>query len=294
MRLLFLLFALSLALSQSSLSMAGDIDWSKVDDALGKTASVQGDVHRYGLPRNDLQVTVDGVAIKPALALGGWLAFKPAQGGAMVMGDLVLTENEVNPVMTKLLQSGIEVTAVHNHLMRATPATFYMHVRGHGDPVTMAMAIRDSLAESSTPFDAPAAAPAQNAIDLDSNKLDEVMGAKGKVNSGVYQFSVPRRDSITEGGMPVPPAMGTGTAMNFQPTGDGKAAITGDFVVTAEELNPMIRALRENGIEVTAIHSHMLQEQPRLFFVHFWANDDAIKLANGLRAALDKTAVARR
>lgn len=294
MRLLFLLFALSLALSQSSLSMAGDIDWSKVDDALGKTASVQGDVHRYGLPRNDLQVTVDGVAIKPALALGGWLAFKPAQGGAMVMGDLVLTENEVNPVMTKLLQSGIEVTAVHNHLMRATPATFYMHVRGHGDPVTMAMAIRGSLAESKTPFEAPAAAPAQNVIDLDTNKLDEVMGAKGKVNSGVYQFSVPRRDPITEDGMPVPPAMGTGTAMNFQPTGDGKAAITGDFVVTAEELNPMIRALRENGIEVTAIHSHMLQEQPRLFFVHFWANDDAVKLANGLRAALDKTAVARR
>lgn len=293
MRLLFLLFALSLALSQSSLSMAGDIDWSKVDDALGKTASVQGDVHRYGLPRNDLQVTVDGVAIKPALALGGWLAFKPAQGGAMVMGDLVLTENEVNPVMTKLLQSGIEVTAVHNHLMRATPATFYMHVRGHGDPVTMAMAIRGSLAESKTPFEAPAAAPAQNVIDLDTNKLDEVMGAKGKVNSGVYQFSVPRRDPITEDGMPVPPAMGTGTAMNFQPTGDGKAAITGDFVITAEELNPMIRALRENGIEVTAIHSHMLQEQPRLFFVHFWANDDAIKLANGLRAALDKTAVAR-
>lgn len=293
MRLLFLLFALSLALSQSSLSMAGDIDWSKVDDALGKTASVQGDVHRYGLPRNDLQVTVDGVAIKPALALGGWLAFEPAPGGAMVMGDLVLTENEVNPVMTKLLQSGIEVTAVHNHLMRATPATFYMHVRGHGDPVTMAMAIRGSLAESKTPFEAPAAAPAQNVIDLDTNKLDEVMGAKGKVNSGVYQFSVPRRDPITEDGMPVPPAMGTGTALNFQPTGDGKAAITGDFVVTAEELNPMIRALRENGIEVTAIHSHMLQEQPRLFFVHFWANDDAIKLANGLRAALDKTAVAR-
>lgn len=293
MRLLFSLFALSLALSQSSLSMAGDIDWSKVDDALGKTASVQGDVRRYGLPRNDLQVTVDGVAIKPALALGGWLAFEPAPGGAMVMGDLVLTENEVNPVMTRLLQSGIEVTAVHNHLMRATPATFYMHVRGHGDPVTMAMAIRDSLAESSTPFEPPAAAPAQNAIDLDSNKLDEVMGAKGKVNSGVYQFSVPRRDPITEDGMPVPPAMGTGTAMNFQPTGDGKAAITGDFVVTAEELNPMIRALRDNGIEVTAIHSHMLQEQPRLFFVHFWANDDAVKLANGLRAALDKTAVAR-
>jgi hypothetical protein len=116
---------------------------------------------------------------------------------------------------------------------------------------------------------------------------------KGKVNGGVYQFSVPRKDPITENGMPVPPAMGTATVINFEPTGGGKAAIAGDFVVTAEEVNPMIGALRANGIEVTAIHSHMLDEQPRLFFVHFWANDDAIKLANGLKGALEKTAVAR-
>jgi hypothetical protein len=122
-------------------------------------------------------------------------------------------------------------------------------------------------------------------IDLDTAKLDQIFGAKGKANVGVYQVSIPRRDAITENGMSIPPAMGTGIGINFQPTGDGKAAIAGDFVVTAEELNPMIAALRQKGIEVVAIHSHMLEEQPRLFFVHFWANDDAVKLAKGLPGA---------
>lgn len=278
----------------SGQSLAADIDWAKVDAALGKTASVQGEVHRYGIPRNDLQVTVDGVTIKPALALGGWLGFEPMAGGALVMGDLVLTEPEIEPVMTKLLASGIEVTALHNHLLRANPATYYMHVHGHGDAVALATAIRAALGESKTPFGPPAAPASQAAqIDLDTAALDIAIGARGKVNGGVYQFSVPRKDPVTEDGMSVPPAMGTAIVINFQPTGGGKAAITGDFVVTAEEANPMIRALRENDIEVTAIHSHMLDEQPRLFFVHFWANADAIRLASGLRAALNKVAAAR-
>jgi hypothetical protein len=256
---------------------------------------VQGEIHRYGFPRSDLQVTLDGVTIKPALALGGWLGFEPmSDGSTVVMGDLVLIETELNPVMAKLLQSGIDITAVHNHLLRANPPTYYMHVHGRGDPVTLATAIRAGLAESRTPFGAPAAPSAQAAqIDLDTDKLDAAIGVKGKVNGGVYQFSVPRKEAITEDGMAVPPAMGTAIAINFQSTGGGNAAITGDFVVTADEVNPLIRALRENGIEVTAIHSHMLDEQPRLFFVHFWANDDALKLAKGLQAALDKIAVAR-
>jgi biotin operon repressor len=287
-----LAFALTLLITAPA--HAAETDWTKVDAALGKAASVQGEVHRYGIPRTDLQVTLDGVSIKPALALGGWLGFEPVQDGALVMGDLVLTESEVNPVMSKLLESGIEITAVHNHLMRASPATYYMHIHGHGDPVAMATAIRAALTESKTPFSAPAAPSAQTAqIELDTDKLDAAIGVKGKVNGGVYQFSVPRKEPITEDGMSVPPAMGTAIAINFQPTGGGKAAITGDFVVTAEEVNPMIRALRENGIEVTALHSHMLDEQPRLFFVHFWANDDAVKLAEGLQAALSKIAVAR-
>jgi Domain of Unknown Function (DUF1259) len=294
MRHAFPTSVLVFALLLSSPSLGADIDWGKVDAALGKSASVLGEVHRYGIPRSDLQVTIDGVVIKPALALGGWLGFEPMAGGALVMGDLVLTETEIEPVMTKLLGSGIEVTALHNHLLRANPATYYMHVHGHGDPVAMATAIRAALGDSKTPFGPPATpAPQATQIDLDTLALDEAIGTKGKVNGGVYQFSVPRKDSVTEGGTLVPPAMGTGTVINFQPTGGGKAAITGDFVITANEVNPVIRALRENGIEVTAIHSHMLNEQPRLFFVHFWANDDPQKLAKGLQAALEMTATAR-
>jgi hypothetical protein len=272
-----------------------EIDWKKVDTTLGKTGAVSGEVHRYGFPRSDLQVTVDGVAIRPTLALGGWTAFQPMRGEAMVMGDLVLLESEVNPVMAKLIEGGIEITAVHNHLLRANPETFYMHIGGHGDPVKMAAVIRSALALSKTPFQPPAAAPpSAPTIDLDTAQLDQIIGAKGKVNGGVYQFNVPRRDPITESGMTVPSAMGSANAINFQPTGGGKAAITGDFVITGDEVNPMIKALRANGIEVTALHSHMLTEQPRVFFMHFWANDDALKLAKGIRAALDKTAVAKR
>ena len=293
------LFKLAIALGAvaamfASGAAAQEVDWKKVDEALGRSAAVSGDVHRYGFPRADLQVMLDGVAIKPALALGGWVAFKPAHGGVMIMGDLVLLETEINPVMAKLLEGGVEITAVHNHLLRASPMTFYMHVGGHGDPVKLAQALHAALALSKTPMSPPAAGTPPP-VDLDTAKLDEIIGAKGQANGGVYQFAVPRRDPISEGGMQISPAgpMGLATAINFQPTGGGKAAITGDFVVTAKEVNPMIKALRENGIEVTAIHSHMLDEEPRLLFVHFWANDDAHKLARGLRAALDKVAVAK-
>jgi hypothetical protein len=271
---------------------AQDIDWKKVDEAIGRNAAVSGDVHRYGFPRTDLTVTLYCVTIRPTLALGGWAAFKPAHGGAMVMGDLVLLETEINPVMTKLIENGLEITAIHNHVLRGSPATFYMHIGGHGDPVKLATALRTGLAESKTPLTPPSPPASPPAIDLDTAQLDQIIGAKGQNNGGVYAFGVPRRDPINENGMQIAPAgpMGVATAINFQPTGGGKAAITGDFVLTGEEVNPVIKALRENGIEVTAIHSHMLTEQPRLIFMHFWANDDAIKLAKGLRAALDKTA----
>ncbi len=288
-------FAICAMATMGTTASAQEIDWKKVDEAFGRTAAVSGDVHRYGFPRTDLQVTLDGVTIKPAFALGGWVAFKPMHGGAMVMGDLVLLETEINPVMAKLIENGLEITAIHNHLLRSTPAPFYMHVGGHGDPVKLATAMRAALAESKTPLTPPAAAATPPAIDLDTAQLDQIIGAKGQANGGVYQFAVPRRDPITENGMQITPPgpMGVATAINFQPTGGGKAAITGDFVLTGEEVNPVIKALRENGIEVTAIHSHMLDEQPRLIFMHFWANDDAVKLAKGLRAALDKTASAK-
>ncbi len=288
------LLTLVTAVAFPTLATTAEIDWKKVDAALGKTAAVSGEVHRYGIPRSDLHVTLDGVAIKPALALGGWVAFAPMHGEAMVMGDLVLLESEITPVMTKLLDGGLDITAVHNHILRAAPATFYMHVGGHGDPEKMAAVIRSALSGSSTPFDAPAttAGPAP-AVDLDTAKLDEIMGVKGTASGGVYQFAVPRREPAMESGMQVNTPLGGANAINFQPTGNGKAAITGDFLVTGNEVNPLIRALRAGDIEVTAIHSHMLDEQPRMFFIHFWANDEAVKLARGVRTALETTAIAK-
>jgi len=274
---------------------AQEVDWSKVDAAFGRKAAVSGDVHRYGFPRTDLKVTLDGVEIKPALALGGWVAMKPEHGGAMVMGDLVLLESEIAPVLTTMIQNGLEITAVHNHVLRASPATFYMHVGGHGDPAKIATTIVQALQSSKTPLTPPAASATPAAIDLDTAQLDQIMGVKGQANGGVYQFGVPRGDPGTDQGMQLTPPgpMGVATGINFQPTGGGKAAITGDFVLAGEEVNPVIKELRQACIEVTAIHSHMLTEQPRLIFMHFWANDDAMKLAKGLRAALDKTATTK-
>jgi biotin operon repressor len=287
----FTVAAILLAVASTTTANAQEVDWQKVDAAMGRSGAVTGDVHRYGFPRSDLQVTVDAVTIRPSLALGGWAAFKPAHGGVMVMGDLVLLDTEIAPVMSKLIENGVEISAVHNHVLRGNPATYYMHIGGNGDPVKMATAIRTALAESKTPLTAPTPGTPP-AIDLDTAQIDQILGAKGNNNGGVYAVGVPRKDPINESGMQIAPAgpMGVATAINFQPTGGGKAAITGDFVLTDSEVNPVIKALRSNGIEVTAVHSHMLSEQPRLIFMHFWANDDAIKLAKGLRAALDRTA----
>jgi hypothetical protein len=272
---------------------AQGVDWKQVDGIFNRTAAVTGDAHRYGFPRSDLSVTLDGVTIKPALALGGWVAFMPSHDGAMAMGDLVLLEPEVSPVMSKMIEGGLQVTAVHNHLLRANPETFYLHIAGHGDAAKIATAIRDALAVSKTPLTAPQAATASS-VDLDTGQIDQIIGAKGKPSGGVYQVAVQRGDKISEQGMDLSPAgpLGVATGINFQPTGNGKAAITGDFVLIGSEVNPVIHALKSNGIEVMAVHSHMLDEQPRLFFLHFWANDDALKLAKGLRAALDETRTA--
>jgi hypothetical protein len=271
-------------------------NWTKVDQAVGRQGTEQADgVRRYGFPRSDLKVALDGVAIKPALALGSWVAFQPMGDETMVMADLVLTHEEVNPVMSRLLASGFTITALHNHLLRSAPATMYLHIGAHGDPVKLAQALRAALALSGTPLTSPSLDSQPPSVgvgsgpllDLDTAALDRIMGAKGKANGGVDQFSFPRADKPVAGGMPAPASMGTATAINFQPTGAGKAAITGDFVMTAKEVDPVMRALRNAGIEVTALHNHMLDDEPRLFFMHFWANQDAQKLARGLRTALN-------
>ena len=293
--LVLIIYSLSFGHSQQPTTS----DWKPVEQALGKAGAMQpGDVYKVSFPRSDLKVTVAGVELKPALALGTWVAFKRMGEMTVVMGDLVLTENEVEPVLSKLQQGGIETTALHNHVLNESPRVMYMHIHAMGEAVTLAKAVHDALALTKTPFAAPAATTSPE-IGIDTKQIDQILGQTGKVNGGVYQFSIARADEISDGGMTgghqmiIPPAMGVAQAINFQPTGAGKAAITGDFVLLGSEVTPVMRALRENGIEVTAVHSHMLTENPRLFFMHFWANDDALRLARGLRAGLDKVNVKR-
>jgi hypothetical protein len=291
--------SLAFAAGLSTSVIAAEADWmNAVGKALGKTGSAMpGGVYRVGLARTDLKVTLDGVEIKPALALGSWLAFTKMRNKGMVMGDLVLLASEVNPVMKKLEEGGIEITALHNHLLRNEPFTMYMHVLGNGDPVKLATTLHNALGESKTPLQdvTPSASPpAPSPLDLDTAAIDQALGRKGSVNGGVYQVNILRAEKIKDGGMDVPEAMGSAIAINFQPTGGGKAAITGDFVLTGKEVNPVLKALRDNGIEVTALHNHMLNDQPRLFFMHFWANDDVKKLANGLKAALANVNTAKK
>jgi hypothetical protein len=267
-------------------------DWSAVDRAIGRSGKAQpGEVQKYSFPRSDLHVTVADVAVKPALALGSWVAFKRMDSSAseaMAMGDLVLTEAEVPAVVAKLQAGGVHQTALHNHLQHESPRVMYLHIEGRGEPTKLAEVIRSALTSTRTP---PAAAPPQGGppFPLDTAALGHALQRRGAVNGGVYQVSVPRAEPVRAEGMEMPPAMGVATAINFQPTGDGKAAITGDFVLTVEEVNPVLRTLEEQGIAVTALHSHMLTEEPRLFFMHFWANDDAVRLARGLRLALEHT-----
>jgi len=269
-------------------SGASEPQWTPVAQALGKSGNeMPGGIYRVGMPRTDLHVMLDGVELKPTFALGSWVAFQPMGNQAMVMGDLVLTETEIQPVMKKLQDGGLEITALHNHLLRAQPATFYMHVLGHGEPVALARALHEALLLSKTPLgNAPAAAAER--VDLNTAMLDRVLDGNGQIAGGVYQVGIPRADNVTSHGMTLPPPMGTAQSINFQSTGNGKAAITGDFILTAAEVTPVMRTLRDNGIDVTALHNHMLDEQPRMFFMHFWGNDDAAKLANGLHAALEK------
>jgi len=284
----------ALLIASASPSLAQDARWQAVAQALGKAGTeMPGGIYRIGLPRTDLHVTLDGIELKPTFALGSWVAFMPMGNRAMVMGDLVLTENEVEPVMKSLIDGGLEITALHNHVLGAQPVTLYMHIGGTGDPLALARAIHTALALSKTPFTAAAAPTTPPAIDLDTAAIDSALGAKGSIAGGVYQVGIPRAVPPTEMGMAIPASMGGAEAINFQPLGGGRAAITGDFILAANEVNPVLRALRKNGIDVTALHSHMITENPRMFFMHFWAHDDVAKLLVGLRAALAEIAVKR-
>jgi hypothetical protein len=281
--------AASLTCSRAQQALAQGIDWKAVETALGRPAVTQpGDIHRFNFPRTDLQVTVGSVNVKPALALGGWVAFAPHDSETVAMGDLVLTSDELGPVLRRLQQGGIEQTAMHHHLVGEAPRLLYVHIHGHGDPLRLAETIRAAVALTRIPPPVPAAI-SSDPFPLDTAAIARTLGASGRINGGVYQVSVPRAETIREGDFEIPAALGLGTAINFQPTEAGSAAITGDFVLLGAEVNPVIRSLLDNGIEPTSLHNHLLQEQPRLYFLHFWARADALKLARALRAALDQT-----
>jgi len=293
-RLMFMavLFGGAALLTTPALLRAADPDWKAVEQALGKAGQLMpGDVYRVGMPRTDLAVTVKGIPVKAGFALGSYAAFRQVGDHAMVMGDLVLLDQEVPAVMSALLSGGLEVTAVHNHVNDVSPHVLYMHYGGHGDAVQLAKALRQALAASGTPLGGAAAAPAAvGGPALDTKQIEQSLGRQGRdVGACVYQVTVPRSEAITEMGQPLLPAIGVITVINFQPLADGKAAITGDFVLLDKEVNPVARALRQHGIDVTAIHNHSLMDTPRLFYMHFWAADDAAKLAQGLKAALDQT-----
>jgi hypothetical protein len=278
-------------LAPPAMALAAEPDWRAVEQALGKTGQLQpGDVLRIGMPRSDLVVTVKGVPVKAGFALGSYAAFKQMGDEVMVMGDLVLLDQEVPAVMSGLFAGGLEVTAVHNHLNEISPHVMYMHYEGHGEAVRLAKALRQALSASGTPLGSTAAPAPAGGPTLDTKRIEQALGRSGRdIGSGVFQVTVPRAEAITAMGMPLLPAMGVTTVLNFQPTADGAAAITGDFVLTAKEVNPVARALRQHGIDVTALHNHGLEDTPRLFYMHFWATADAGKLAEGLRAALDQT-----
>jgi len=270
------------------------IDWKAVDLAMGREGKPQpGGIYKYTFPRGDLRVRLGGVTIDPSLALTGWVAFQGNQFDAMAMGDLVLQEQEVPAVLTKLKEMGINPTALHNHLLRESPKVVYLHIEAKGDPTRVAQAVRTGLALSGTPPARPEEAPSKKPFPLDTVQIAAALGRSGKINGKVYQVGVPRAETIHLEGMDVLPAMGVATAINFQPTGSGKAVIAGDMVLIASEVNPAIETLQGAGIEITALHSHMLTEEPRLLFMHFWGSGNAVALARGLGGALQRMNVKR-
>jgi Domain of Unknown Function (DUF1259) len=274
------------------ITAAQGLDTTKIDQVLGRSGQKTGDVYRVGFPRTDLKVTVARIAVKPGLALGSWAAFSGTDASASVMGDLVLLESEVNPVMSKLRAAGFEITGLHNHILNETPRVLYMHYMGHGDAAALAKSLRVALAVSKTPLGAPAApAPAPASPPAFVKTIEDTLGRKGQLNGGVLAFGIPRAEIITENGMTLTPPQGVAESINFQETIAGQVATTGDFVLKAEEVNPVISALEEHNIQVTALHSHMLTEQPRLFFMHFWAAGNTESVAQGIKATLSRIAI---
>jgi len=263
------------------------VDSTGLNNVFGKNGSVQGMVYRITYPRSDLKVKIDEFSVAPGLALTSWIGILFMGKESMMMGDLVLLDTEESKVVAKLIASNLSITAIHNHLTNEKPAIKYIHFSGSGDPMQLAASIKSVLAITGTPLTIPAI-PQQQTTSPDWSKVEAILGRGGKHNGQLLQYSFARKEKLLESGMETPPSIGMATGINFQM--DGKnAGITGDFVLLANEVNPVVKALTENGIIVTAIHNHMLYDDPRLFMLHFWAVSDPEKLATGLKAALDKT-----
>jgi hypothetical protein len=267
--------------------------WAAVDSAVGRAGMAQdGGVWTYRFPRRDLTVKVGDVTVMPGLALRSWGAFRRTGAGAMLMGDLVLLESEVSPVISKLEELGVHATALHNHVQGESPRVMYLHISAQGNPVQLGRAVHAALALTGTPDAVPDGKGLAIRFQLDTTELATALGRKGKVSDGAWSVGVPRAESIRVEGTVVPPAMGVATSIGIQPLGEGKAAVAGDFVLVPSEVTPVVQALRAAGITVTAIHSHMIGEQPRLIFVHYWATGDALALARALRGVVALTHVA--
>lgn len=278
--------ALALAPARPAAAQTAPLDTAAIDRAIGKTGQSSGGVYKVTFPRSDLHVTVEGLAIRPGLALTGWAAFKAVDAEAVTHGDLALTETEVNPVVGKLRAEQIDVTAIHNHLLGESPRVMYVHFWGRGPASRLAASLKAALALTATPMaDAPGASANQDVPGAD--QIQQTLGLKGVVKGGVLGLSKPRPEPITMMGVTLPPAMGMATSVNIQAAEPGKVASTGDFVLTGDEVNHVISALRTHGIEVTALHNHMINGSPELYFMHFWAHDTPERVAAGLKAGLD-------
>ncbi len=285
-----LLVTLVFMLGSAAPVFAQSPDWQGVEKTFGRKGAAQGEMLKVTFPRSDLAVKIGEVPVEPGLALTSWIGFKLMGKQAMMMGDLVLLESEVAPVMTKLAAEGVKITALHNHLIGSAPVVMYLHFSGEGNPEKLAGAMRSALAVTATPLAPPAASEAAKPADW--TKVEAVFGKTGQKKGNLLQLSFPRKETIKEKGMVVPPYLGVANAINLQMVGD-KAATTGDFVLIGSEVNPVIKALVDHGLAVTAVHSHMLFESPRLFFLHFWGYDEPEKLATGLKAALGKVNLAK-
>lgn len=274
--------------AQSSQPALGGLDTAAIDRATGRSGQAQaGDVYRVSFPRSDLDVSVGGVKVRPGLALGSWAAFKSTGAAAVAHGDLVLTDAEINPVISALQDHGFEITALHNHLANASQPVMYLHFWGHGTAPELASAVRDALGRTKTPLGPPPAAAPAAAPDFPADQFQAAIGLRGAVNNGVLGLAQPRPETIQMMGVTLPPTMGMATAINVQSAGSGRVAATGDFVMLADEVNPVAKALRQHGINITALHNHMLHGTPELYFMHFWAEGDVDAVAKGLKAGLD-------